>query len=163
VQASPDAVQELPGKNEPLLWAVEAGAGRVFATMIGHSAQANPLRRIPCHLHPRRGVGGDRRGDAAGSCRDDGVGHDVRSEGLVLVTVSPRGLRSGSFGKHHRRRFFIARPANLDRAVSNRNQFGNRMRPTTPVALFLDFPLPSPMNPGLDLRLGSHFTPPLDG
>jgi type 1 glutamine amidotransferase len=29
-----------PGKNEPLMWTVEAGKGRVFATMIGHSAQA---------------------------------------------------------------------------------------------------------------------------
>lgn len=28
------------GKNEPLLWTVQAGAGRVFATMIGHSARA---------------------------------------------------------------------------------------------------------------------------
>jgi uncharacterized protein len=29
-----------PGANEPLLWTVEYGKGRVFATMIGHSAQA---------------------------------------------------------------------------------------------------------------------------
>jgi type 1 glutamine amidotransferase len=28
------------GKNEPVMWTVSAGAGRVFATMIGHSAQA---------------------------------------------------------------------------------------------------------------------------
>jgi hypothetical protein len=31
---------EGPGKNEPLLWTVQAGAGRVFATMLGHSAEA---------------------------------------------------------------------------------------------------------------------------
>jgi type 1 glutamine amidotransferase len=31
---------EGPGKNEPLLWTVQAGSGRVFATMIGHSAKA---------------------------------------------------------------------------------------------------------------------------
>jgi type 1 glutamine amidotransferase len=29
-----------PGANEPLLWTVEFGKGRVFATMIGHSAKA---------------------------------------------------------------------------------------------------------------------------
>ena len=29
-----------PGANEPMLWTVEAGQGRVFATMIGHSAKA---------------------------------------------------------------------------------------------------------------------------
>jgi len=29
-----------PGKDEPLMWTVQAGAGRVFATMIGHSANA---------------------------------------------------------------------------------------------------------------------------
>lgn len=29
-----------PGRNEPLMWTVSAGKGRVFATMIGHSAQA---------------------------------------------------------------------------------------------------------------------------
>jgi type 1 glutamine amidotransferase len=29
-----------PGANEPLLWTVQYGRGRVFATMIGHSAQA---------------------------------------------------------------------------------------------------------------------------
>jgi hypothetical protein len=29
-----------PGANEPMLWTVEAGKGRVFATMIGHSAKA---------------------------------------------------------------------------------------------------------------------------
>ena len=29
-----------PGANEPLLWTVQYGNGRVFATMIGHSAQA---------------------------------------------------------------------------------------------------------------------------
>jgi len=29
-----------PGKNEPVMWTVNAGLGRVFATMIGHSAQA---------------------------------------------------------------------------------------------------------------------------
>ncbi len=29
-----------PGANEPVLWTVQAGAGRVFATMIGHSAEA---------------------------------------------------------------------------------------------------------------------------
>jgi type 1 glutamine amidotransferase len=29
-----------PGANEPILWTVQAGAGRVFATMIGHSAKA---------------------------------------------------------------------------------------------------------------------------
>jgi len=28
------------GKNEPLMWTVQAGSGRVFATMIGHSAKA---------------------------------------------------------------------------------------------------------------------------
>ena len=28
------------GSNEPLLWTVQAGVGRVFATMIGHSANA---------------------------------------------------------------------------------------------------------------------------
>jgi uncharacterized protein len=31
---------EGPGKNEPLMWTVQSGAGRVFATMIGHSAKA---------------------------------------------------------------------------------------------------------------------------
>jgi len=31
---------EGPGKNEPVLWTVQAGAGRVFATMLGHSAKA---------------------------------------------------------------------------------------------------------------------------
>src|SRR5215831_6382257 len=29
-----------PGNNEPIMWTVEAGKGRVFATMIGHSAKA---------------------------------------------------------------------------------------------------------------------------
>jgi uncharacterized protein len=29
-----------PGANEPLLWTLQYGKGRVFATMIGHSAQA---------------------------------------------------------------------------------------------------------------------------
>jgi type 1 glutamine amidotransferase len=29
-----------PGSNEPLMWTVDAGKGRVFATMIGHSAEA---------------------------------------------------------------------------------------------------------------------------
>jgi type 1 glutamine amidotransferase len=29
-----------PGANEPMLWTVDAGKGRVFATMIGHSARA---------------------------------------------------------------------------------------------------------------------------
>ena len=29
-----------PGANEPLLWTVDYGKGRVFATMIGHSAKA---------------------------------------------------------------------------------------------------------------------------
>jgi type 1 glutamine amidotransferase len=29
-----------PGTNEPLLWTVQFGKGRVFATMIGHSAKA---------------------------------------------------------------------------------------------------------------------------
>ncbi len=29
-----------PGKNEPLMWTLDAGSGRVFATMIGHSANA---------------------------------------------------------------------------------------------------------------------------
>lgn len=29
-----------PGTNEPLLWTVEAGKGRVFAIMIGHSAES---------------------------------------------------------------------------------------------------------------------------
>jgi type 1 glutamine amidotransferase len=29
-----------PGADEPVLWTVEAGQGRVFATMIGHSARA---------------------------------------------------------------------------------------------------------------------------
>jgi type 1 glutamine amidotransferase len=29
-----------PGANEPVLWTVQARAGRVFATMIGHSAKA---------------------------------------------------------------------------------------------------------------------------
>jgi len=29
-----------PGNNEPILWTVQAGAGRVFATMIGHIAKA---------------------------------------------------------------------------------------------------------------------------
>ena len=29
-----------PGADEPVLWTVQAGKGRVFATMIGHSAQA---------------------------------------------------------------------------------------------------------------------------
>jgi len=29
-----------PGTNEPILWTVNAGKGRVFATMIGHSAKA---------------------------------------------------------------------------------------------------------------------------
>jgi len=29
-----------PGNDEPVLWTVQAGAGRVFATMIGHSAKA---------------------------------------------------------------------------------------------------------------------------
>src|SRR5262249_48541162 len=29
-----------PGTNEPLLWTVEYGKGRVFATRIGHSAKA---------------------------------------------------------------------------------------------------------------------------
>jgi uncharacterized protein len=28
------------GKNEPVMWTLQAGAGRIFATMIGHSAQA---------------------------------------------------------------------------------------------------------------------------
>jgi type 1 glutamine amidotransferase len=31
---------EGPGKNEPLMWTVQSGAGRIFAIMIGHSAQA---------------------------------------------------------------------------------------------------------------------------
>jgi hypothetical protein len=31
---------EGPGQNEPLMWTVQAGSGRVFATMIGHSAKA---------------------------------------------------------------------------------------------------------------------------
>jgi type 1 glutamine amidotransferase len=29
-----------PGANEPMMWTVDAGKGRVFATMIGHSAKA---------------------------------------------------------------------------------------------------------------------------
>jgi type 1 glutamine amidotransferase len=29
-----------PGANEPLLWTVDAGKGRVFSIMIGHSAKA---------------------------------------------------------------------------------------------------------------------------
>ena len=29
-----------PGQDEPMMWTVQAGAGRVFATMIGHSAKA---------------------------------------------------------------------------------------------------------------------------
>jgi type 1 glutamine amidotransferase len=29
-----------PGKDEPLMWTIQSGAGRVFATMIGHSAKA---------------------------------------------------------------------------------------------------------------------------
>ena len=29
-----------PGKDEPVMWTVDAGKGRVFATMIGHSADA---------------------------------------------------------------------------------------------------------------------------
>jgi type 1 glutamine amidotransferase len=29
-----------PGANEPVMWTVNAGSGRVFATMIGHSADA---------------------------------------------------------------------------------------------------------------------------
>jgi hypothetical protein len=29
-----------PGTNEPIMWTVDAGKGRVFATMIGHSAKA---------------------------------------------------------------------------------------------------------------------------
>jgi hypothetical protein len=28
------------GKNEPVMWTLQAGAGRIFSTMIGHSAQA---------------------------------------------------------------------------------------------------------------------------
>jgi type 1 glutamine amidotransferase len=31
---------EGPGRNEPLMWTLQAGSGRVFGTMIGHSAQA---------------------------------------------------------------------------------------------------------------------------
>jgi len=31
---------EGPGANEPVMWTVQAGAGRVFATMLGHSAKA---------------------------------------------------------------------------------------------------------------------------
>jgi type 1 glutamine amidotransferase len=33
-----------PGANEPLLWTVQYGKGRVFATMIGHSAKAAQSR-----------------------------------------------------------------------------------------------------------------------
>lgn len=29
-----------PGKDEPMIWTVQAGSGRVFATMLGHSAKA---------------------------------------------------------------------------------------------------------------------------
>jgi type 1 glutamine amidotransferase len=29
-----------PGANEPIMWTVDAGKGRVFATMLGHSAKA---------------------------------------------------------------------------------------------------------------------------
>src|ERR1035441_7887541 len=29
-----------PGTNEPMMWTADAGKGRVFATMIGHSAKA---------------------------------------------------------------------------------------------------------------------------
>ena len=31
---------EGPGKDEPVMWTLEAGKGRVFATMLGHSAEA---------------------------------------------------------------------------------------------------------------------------
>ena len=54
------------GKNEPLLWTAQTGAGRVFATMIGHSAKAVQSDGFR-DFRTRRGVGGCRESLSANS------------------------------------------------------------------------------------------------
>ena len=59
-----------PGMNQPMLWTVQYGQGRVFANVLGHDAPAMKMPAFVTTLVPRRGVGRDGQRDAADPGRD---------------------------------------------------------------------------------------------
>ena len=51
-----------PSRDEPLLWTLNYGSGRVFATMLGNDMRAVARARLHLHVCTRRSVGRHRQG-----------------------------------------------------------------------------------------------------
>ena len=83
------------GTNEPMVWVIPYGKGRVFTTVLGHVGGAerpgDPVRRLPDRRRPGRRVGRDRQGHAPHPRRlpDRRQGQPRRSEGRDGVRRVP--------------------------------------------------------------------------